>query len=824
MAQAGVTRNCGNCGAVNSANDQFCSNCGYLLAAGPADKTLSSTAVAAAAAPTMMNTVAVGAGRRVTGALPTGSLPGGRYRIMQLIGKGGFGAVYKASDERFSAQRVVAIKEMSDAQLNPNEKARAIQDFRHEANLLVPLSHPNLPNVSDFFEEDGKAYLAMEFINGRSLEKVQEDAGGTVDERTAMGWALQLCNVLNYLHTRPQPIIFRDMKPSNVILDQDGQIKLIDFGIARIFKALVTKDTTLLGSQGYAPLEQYGRGQSDARSDIYALGATLYDLLAGQLPADAPMRRVHPQIFVPPRQLNSRISPATEAIVLKAMADEPGDRYQSAAEMYQAIVASGTAPNAATGLSGSAPLAPPGSQPTYPYPTFQGAPIVAQAGPTVMQAAGSRSGTAGAASVMAPPPVYPGSSSSAPTPGQPRVSRRRVLIGATALVAAGLGGTGLLFYFKNNAGQGQNRPAGGTLPLSFAYSTEKADWLQAAIDAFNKSNTSINNKAIQLVPLDARGSGDARDRILRGDIKPIAWSPASTLELNQLNTAWKKAHSGQDLIISAGELLPTSLVFSPLVFAAWKQRADVLLRQYGSIDWPSIHTAVTLKNGWPDIGGQSNWGQVKLGQTRPDQSNSGLLSITLLAYAFYKEQRGLTVQNIDQPDFLQYFKDIQGAVTQFGRSSGTYLEREVIQRGPSSYDITITYESLVLTLEKEAMQAQNMPLQPFYPSLNIVSDHPFAILQGSWVSQEEQMAAQAFREFLLGEEQQRQALLRGFRPTNPNVHISDDVAGNPFSKPAPAIQVKADIEPQAQLPHSDVIDELLTLWTNNFGTATTSTS
>jgi serine/threonine protein kinase len=254
-------------------------NCGYALTGGPNSQGQGTSSPVA---------VASTSGHRVTGALGPGVLLGGRYRIVQALGKGGFGAVYKAVDTRFQGQRVVAIKEMSDAQLSQSEKAQALQDFRHEANLLVQLNHPYLPNVSDFFEEAGKAYLVMEFVEGTTLEKKQEQAGGPLDESLVMGWALQLCTVLHYLHTRPQPIIFRDMKPSNVMVTNEGEIKLIDFGIARVFKASATKDTTLLGSVGYAPLEQYGRGQSDARSDIYALGATMYDLLTKEVPADAP--------------------------------------------------------------------------------------------------------------------------------------------------------------------------------------------------------------------------------------------------------------------------------------------------------------------------------------------------------------------------------------------------------------------------------------------------------------------------------------------------------------------------------------------------------
>jgi hypothetical protein len=294
--------------------------------------------------------------------------------------------------------------------------------------------------------------------------------------------------------------------------------------------------------------------------------------------------------------------------------------------------------------------------------------------------------------------------------------------------------------------------------------------------------------------------------------------------LNQLSTAWRQAHSGQDIIVSSGDLLPTSLVFSPLVFAVWKERAQVLLRKYGNIDWPGIHNALVLKNGWADIGGQADWGQVKFGQTRPDQSNSGLLSITLLAYAFYKEQRGLTLDQVRSATFLSYFSDIEGAVTQFGRSSGTYLENEVILKGPAAYDITTTYENLVLTSESQAMQRQGQLLLPFYPSLNNISDHPFAILQGQGITAEAQMAAKALRDFLLAEQQQRQALLSGFRPTNPNVHITDRLSGNPFLGQPPDIKITSQIQPLAQAPGGDIINELIKQWSDHYRDASTSPS
>jgi hypothetical protein len=263
-----------------------------------------------------------------------------------------------------------------------------------------------------------------------------------------------------------------------------------------------------------------------------------------------------------------------------------------------------------------------------------------------------------------------------------------------------------------------------------------------------------------------------------------------------------------------------SLFQSPLVFAVWKDRSDVLKAKYKTIDWPSVHDA--LQSDWSSIGGEASWGPVKFGQTRPDKSNSGLLSITLLAYSFFysKNSTVLSVDKIQNAAFLKHFAEVQDHVSKFGTSSKTYMEKQVIVEGPLTYDIVTTYENLILTLQNEVRQSQPQLLIPFYPSLNIVSNHPFAIFTNA--SQEEQKAAQKFRDFLLDVPQQRKALLAGFRPyTKSGVSLHDPISRNPFNDTPPDFQVPDQLPAQVLTPHGDVIDELIKQWKTKYDGVTT---
>lgn len=307
---------CPNCSAQNRPGARFCNRCGTGLELPPTQ-----------VAQTPGFNSALG-----TGLLPPQAHLADRYIIIKRVGQGGMGAVYQALDTRISNQ-VWAIKEMSDAALTtPLEKQQALSAFKREADLLAQLKHPNLPRVTDRFAVNDKHYLVMEFIKGRTLEERILGGEGPFAETDVVTWAKQLCDVIGYLHTQNPPIIFRDLKPGNIMVGGDGRVKLIDFGIVRFFKAGKAKDTMLLGTPGYAPPEQYGTGQTDARSDVYSLGATLFHLLTGRDPADYP-----PYQIPTPRQANGIISVALSEAIAKAMHPTPAKRWQSMAEFKQAL-------------------------------------------------------------------------------------------------------------------------------------------------------------------------------------------------------------------------------------------------------------------------------------------------------------------------------------------------------------------------------------------------------------------------------------------------------------------------------------------------------
>ncbi len=281
--------------------------------------------------------------------MPTPIEPGvilrDRYKIRRIIGQGGMGSIYLAEDIRLEG-RQCALKEVQHESSLPGDALQQAQDqFLREAQILARLDHPNLPKVSDFFSDENREYLVMDYVPGEDLRTLMLEARRKktfLSEGEVLGWSAQLADALDYMHRQDPPILHRDIKPSNLKLTPSGLIKLVDFGLVKL---LASEEMTITILQGrgtalYTPLEQYGgdTGHTDVRSDIYAFGATLYHLLTNSAPVEARERFLRPESLVPPRQINPDISVRTERAILGALKLHPDERPQNIEEFRQSIV------------------------------------------------------------------------------------------------------------------------------------------------------------------------------------------------------------------------------------------------------------------------------------------------------------------------------------------------------------------------------------------------------------------------------------------------------------------------------------------------------
>jgi len=271
---------------------------------------------------------------RVNGRLVEGTLLQERYRVMGVVGAGGMSTVYKAQDLRFpNVLRLCAVKEMLNTAADLQVRTMVVQNFEREASILATLSHPAIPQVYDYFSEGDRSYLVLEFIQGKDLETVLDETEGFLSESQVVDWAIQICDVLTYLHNhKPNPIIFRDMKPSNVMLDEQGRVRLVDFGIAKVFQS--GQKGTMIGTEGYSPPEQY-RGIAEPRGDVYALGATIHHLLSKQDPRLEPPFSFRER---PVHESNPAVSGELHDIINRALEYDINQRFGSAEEMKRALL------------------------------------------------------------------------------------------------------------------------------------------------------------------------------------------------------------------------------------------------------------------------------------------------------------------------------------------------------------------------------------------------------------------------------------------------------------------------------------------------------
>lgn len=276
---------------------------------------------------------------------------------------GGMGSVYRARDLHFpNVVKLVAVKEMINMAPDPLVRQTIVQNFEREANILATLNHPSIPRIYDYFTQNDHSYLVLEFIHGKDLETVIGEATGFLPEDQVISWAVQLCDVLSYLHGhKPDPIIFRDMKPSNVMINHNGDVVLVDFGIARTFQA--GQKGTMIGTEGYSPPEQY-RGEATPLADIYSLGATLHHAITRRDPRLEP-----PFSFAerPVRRINPNVSLEFEAVLSTALQYNPSDRFPSAEAMKDALMNVARKTGALSKISSVLPAASSGMKPLWSF-------------------------------------------------------------------------------------------------------------------------------------------------------------------------------------------------------------------------------------------------------------------------------------------------------------------------------------------------------------------------------------------------------------------------------------------------------------------------
>lgn len=281
--------------------------------------------------------------------LKPGNVLKDRYRIDKVLGEGACGTVYSAADLTIEGT-FWAIKEIRESSFPPGERQEVLSHFYREAEILKSLNHTGIPKVVDAFSLDSCHYMLMENVQGRTLQELIKS--GQPDVQSVVGWALRLCQILTVLHeSKPHPLIFRDIKPSNIMLTRRGRLFLIDFGIARYLNPEKSGDTVALGTPGYAPPEQYGNARTDCRSDIYSLGATMYELLTG---ADLASFQF---CFPPVAELNKSVGPALEGIIMRCLERLPEKRFQNAADLRDALIQIHRKKRAPAGGSSGSPQA-----------------------------------------------------------------------------------------------------------------------------------------------------------------------------------------------------------------------------------------------------------------------------------------------------------------------------------------------------------------------------------------------------------------------------------------------------------------------------------
>jgi ABC-type Fe3+ transport system substrate-binding protein len=383
--------------------------------------------------------------------------------------------------------------------------------------------------------------------------------------------------------------------------------------------------------------------------------------------------------------------------------------------------------------------------------------------------------------------------------------RRNLLIFiAFLLVAGGVVASQFIFGWSRGTLLNPVPP----LEISINYSSELREWLEPAVNDFNGQNRKVGDQPIK-VTIEAVDDGEAMRGILSGSRKPTAWIPASTIWVNLLNEQWRPTHQ-TDLLLRSGEYGTTPLALTPMVFVMFDERAKVFTASKSEVDWLEIQEAVTAPTGWSALGGNEAWGRVKYGQPNPSTSNAGLLAVTLASQAFYGKTTALSLTDLDDEAYVRWIEGLASGLVDQPPFSAQQQINELLQFGPSRYDVVCIYESLVVQQMKNAQPRFGTELRVFYPGLNIWSDYPFSILMDDSSSAEQKDAALVLMRYLYSPRVQEGALRAGFRPANPDVALLTGDAENPFNKYKNAgLLVNIPRTVLADIPQGNVLTRLM---------------
>ncbi len=338
------------------------------------------------------------------------------------------------------------------------------------------------------------------------------------------------------------------------------------------------------------------------------------------------------------------------------------------------------------------------------------------------------------------------------------------------------------------------RPA---VEIGVAYGTEKRGWLEWAVGEFARTPEGKRIK-VNLIPM---GSLESAQALLNGDQRITVWAPASAAYRDIFVGNWQRKYNDNPIVREE------PLALTPMVFVIWDDRYKAFLEKYQHLSLDTVSQAVDAKDGWNEIAHHPDWGNFKFGQTRPSESNSGLMAMALSAYAYHHKAKNLTVKDVQDPGFQKWLAEFEGNVTGLSNSAGNLMQ-EMILRGPSSYDGMFVYENLAIESLAKA-EGRWGKLRVVYPEYNVWNDNPYYIINASWSSADQRKAADAFLNFLLTEPVQKESLKHGFRPANPNIPVK--APDSPFVQYA-GDGVSIDLPKICEPVKTDVVSSLLASW------------